>query len=220
MNLIRFEQSVANDLSYTIANRSLFGEVDVFAINIMGGAGSGKTSLIKAGVERLILDWRIGVITADPGGGRDAEHLRPCAECVAHIDTGLEGVLRPEQVHATLERFDLSRLDLVLIENVSSLIGPERFDLGQGANVVVFSVAAGHDKAAKYPAIVRMANLVVLNKIDLLDVMSFDLAAFRRDIHQLNPGAALLEISTLRRDGLEAWFDWLRAFRGSVAGAT
>jgi len=96
-----------------------------------------------------------------------------------------------------------------LIENISSLIGPAQYDLGQNAVVSLFSVAAGDDKAAKYPAIVRMADLVLLNKIDLLGVAPFNVAAFKAEVARLNPSADVIEASTLRGDGLETWFKWL-----------
>ncbi|MEZ0268385.1 MAG: hydrogenase nickel incorporation protein HypB [Phycisphaerae bacterium] len=202
--------STGADASDASAVRDLIRGAGAFAVNLVGGAGCGKTSLIKATVERLILDRRIGVITADPGTRHDFDRLAGCAERVVQVETGPEGALRPGHVRAALGRFDLGRLDFLLIENVSSLIGPERFDLGQDATACVFSVAAGDDKAAKYPAIVRMADVVLLNKTDLLDVMRFDVPAFRAGVRRLNPAAPLLELSTLRGDGLDAWLAWLR----------
>jgi len=210
MNTLRYEPPAGSDLSYSITNRELFRELGAFVVNIVGGAGSGKTSLIKTAIERLILSRRIGVITADPETRRDAERLVHCAEQVVQIVTGPDGLLRSGHIHAAIEQFNLASLDLLLIENVSSLIGPDHLDLGQNANVALFSVAAGDDKAAKYPAIVRMADLVILNKIDLLDIASFDLAGFSRDVRRINPAAPLIEISTLRGDGMDSWFDWLR----------
>ena len=205
----RLKPSSESDALSAAANRAVLRAAGVFTLNIVGGAGCGKTSLIKATVERRSLDLRVGVITADPETRRDAERLVGCAERVVQVETGPEGVLGPGHLRPAIARFDLRRLDLLLIENISSLIGPAQFDLGQDAVASVFSVAAGDDKAAKYPAIVRMSDVVVLNKTDLLGVVLFDMKAFRRDVGGLNSKAGVIEVSTLRGDGLDTWLEWL-----------
>jgi hydrogenase nickel incorporation protein HypB len=204
------------------ANRSTLRAAGVFAANVIGGAGCGKTTLIKGTIERLLPERRVGVITADPMAYHDAGRLAGCAERVVPVETGPDGgVLRPALVHDALGRFELRHLHLLLIENISSLTGPERFDLGQDAVVGVFSVAAGDDKAAKYPGVIRLADVVLLNKADLLGTVPFDRAAFRRDVAALHPSVPIIELSALNGHGMEEWMAWLRdreRWAAAVAG--
>jgi hydrogenase nickel incorporation protein HypB len=198
-------------LQVACSNHRRLADASVFAANLIGGPGCGKTSLLQVTVSRLILKRRVGIIAADPQTRIDADRLAALGEQVLQVGTGANGLLTGEHVRAALRRMDLARLDLVLIENVSSLIGPSQFDLGEDAKVALFSVAAGDDKPAKYPDVVRCADVVILNKTDLLALVPFDLDAFRGNVRRLNPGVRIIELSTLTGDGLDAWLDWLLA---------
>ena len=125
------------------------------------------------------------------------------------IDPGYNRMLSARLVQTALKRLDLSVLEVLLIENISSLIGPCEIELGEDAKVCMFSVAAGDDKAAKYPDVVQCARLIILNKMDLLSVMPFDTAAFENDVRRLNRSAEMIELSTRTGEGLDCWLDWL-----------
>jgi hydrogenase nickel incorporation protein HypB len=200
------------DAATTIAsaNRAQLERHGIFAVNIVGGAGCGKTSLIQATLSRLTPATRAAVITADPSSHDDARRLRGLAAQCAHVDTGPGRCLNANQVRGTLNQLRLGALDLLLIENVSSLIGPPENDLGETRRVAVFSVAAGDDKLSKYRDVVQWADVLVLNKTDLLASFEFDLDAFRKSLHRVKPDIACFELSAQSGDGVDAWVSWLR----------
>ena len=207
MDSISFE-SDAEDAAAR-CNRERLRHAGIYTINVIGGPGCGKTSLIEATMRHLLLKRRIGAIAADAFSRYDADRLSTLASQVLHVDPRDGSMLKASHVKAALARMDLSALDLLVIENVSSLVGPARIDLGEDAKVAVFSVAAGHDKAARHPDVVRAAEVVVLNKIDLLADASFDLTAFRQSVMRLHPAARVIELSTLTGEGVAPWADWL-----------
>jgi hydrogenase nickel incorporation protein HypB len=200
-------------------NREGLERSGVFAVNIVGAPGCGKTSLIRATLEGIDAGRRVGVIAADPSAHKDADRLEGCAGQVVQVNTGPCHYLDAAQFRHALDRLDLDSLDLLLIENVSSLIGPTEFDLGECKRVAMFSVAAGHDKLMKYAEAVRWADVVVLNKTDLLASFPFCLECFREQVRRVNAQAALFEISTLTKDGIEPWLSWLR-WESHHAGST
>jgi hydrogenase nickel incorporation protein HypB len=203
------------------SNRKLLREAGLCAVNLIGGAGCGKTALLQATGRALAGRRRVGVITAGPVSRGDRERIARLREPTVSVDPGAIGHLTARHVHSALARLDLANLDLMLIENVSSLPGPADVDLGEDAKVAVFSVAAGAHVPAKYPDLVRSSRAVVLNKVDLLAIAPFDLAAFRETVRGLNPSAALIETSVATGAGFAVWLDWLlnRAAIKSPAGS-
>jgi hydrogenase nickel incorporation protein HypB len=182
----------------------------VFAVNIVGGPGCGKTSLIRATLEGIDAGRRVGAIAADPSSHEDSDRLEGYASQIVQVNTGPGHCLDAAQFRDALDRLDLDSLDLLLVENVSSLIGPTEFDLGECKRVAMFSVAAGDDKLVKYSDAVSWADVVVLNKTDLLDSFPFRIECFRNQVRGANPQAALFEMSNLTSDGVEPWLSWLR----------
>lgn len=202
--------TVPNPASLAQANRQRLETAGVAALNIVGSAGCGKTSLIRATLQSLAGQVRVGVITADPGSNLDAQRLVGLADQAVHINTGHGHCLDAAQFSQALDTLDLDSLDLLLIENVSSLIGPADCDLGETKRVAVFSVAAGDDKLSKYQDVVQWADILVLNKMDLVESFPFDLGTFRRRLRRINPRLALFEISARSGDGIDCWAGWLR----------
>lgn len=209
------------------ANRERLRLAGVYTINLIGGPGCGKTSLIEATMRRLVLKRRVGAIAADAHSRYDADRLGVLGDQVVHVGPEGECALSAADVRLALDRLDLPALSLLMVENVSSLVGPGGIDLGEDAKVAVFSVAAGHDKPARHPDVVRGARVVVLNKLDLLAITPFDLETFRETVARLNPSATVMELSTLSGQGMDAWTDWLvdqspprRAGEGQVLAAT
>jgi hydrogenase nickel incorporation protein HypB len=201
--------ALASKLQVAQSNHQQLAGAGVFAVNLIGGPGCGKTSLLQETVRRLILRRRIGIIAADPQTRCDADRLAALGDQVLQVGTGTNSLLTAEHVRAALRRLKLGVLDLLLIENVSSLIGPAQFDLGEDAKVAMFSVAAGEEKPAKYPDVVRCADLIILNKTDLLAIATFNIAVFRSTVDRLNPHIEVIEMSTLTGDGVDAWLQWL-----------
>jgi len=192
-------------------NRREFDRQRVFCVNLMGGPGCGKTSWLERTLEGLAGEATVGVLTGDLTTTRDADRIARHTEHVAQINTGRGCHLEAHQVREGLDLLDLEALDLLVLENVGNLICPVAWDLGQHARVAMFSVPEGEDKPAKHPWIVLAADLVLLNKLDLLPYVPFDMEVFRRDLASVRDDVALLEVSAARGDGFDAWLRWLRA---------
>jgi hydrogenase nickel incorporation protein HypB len=191
-------------------NRQRLNEAKVFTVNVVGGPGCGKTSLIDSTIEHLKPDVNVGVIACDLTSHRDADRMIAHSPNVVQVNTGERGMPDATDLRAALDCLDLENIELLFIENVGALIGPVALDLGQDVTAAVFSVAGGHDKADKHAPLVRGAGVVVLNKTDLLSAVPFDLDTFRADVQRLNPHAPLCELSALRESGMDTWFAWLK----------
>jgi hydrogenase nickel incorporation protein HypB len=181
----------------------------VLALNMMASPGGGKTSIILKTVEALKNEFRIGVMDGDIVE-IDLEELRHMAIPVSLINTGGNCHLDANMVHAALPTMDLSALDVLIIENVGNLICPMAFDLGVHLKVVIASVPEGADKPYKYPSMFRGADVLLLNKMDLVAYQDFDVDYFRHGVEVLNPGVAFFAISCRTGEGMDAWVSWLR----------
>jgi hydrogenase nickel incorporation protein HypB len=190
-------------------NRDDFRRAGVFVVDVLGAPGCGKTALIERTIQSLAPGTRVGVIVGDLATQRDADRIARHTEQVVQVNTGKTCHLEANHVRRALAKIDLSRLDLLFIENVGNLICPVGFDLGQDAMVGMFSVSGGDDKAAKHPYLVCESSLLILNGIDLSPYVPFDLAGFRDDVQRLKPDARLLELSAKTGEGLEQWIGWL-----------
>lgn len=198
----------ANDL-IALENRKLLDEQGVTAVNIMASPGAGKTSLILRTIEALRGKLRVGVIEGDVAGRVDADKVAETGTPVVQINTGGGCHLDAPQVQNALQQLPLDRLDLLFIENVGNLICPTGFALGEHLNVMIANVPEGHDKPIKYPGMFTVVDALVLNKMDLMPYIDFDLDAFRTAFRALNAGAPLFEVSCTTGEGLKAWTEWL-----------
>ncbi len=191
-------------------NRGTLRRNGVSSFNIVGGPGCGKTTLILQTIARMLPELRIGVIAANSTVNPDIERFTAMAHQVARLESGGETFLTAADIQRGLARLDLTKLGLVFIENISLLLGPSDYDLGEEKRVAVFSVAAGAHEAAKHPQVVRWADAIVLNKLDLLSVGSFDLQSFRADVERLHPRTPLFVLSASRGEGFDEWIAWVR----------
>jgi hydrogenase nickel incorporation protein HypB len=187
----------------------------IFAVDIIGAPGSGKTALLEATLRGLQGRRRPAVLVGDLTTRRDGDRLARWCDQVVQISTGQGCHLEAHQIRDALTQVDLSRVDLLLIENVGNLICPVGFDLGQSAKVGVFATTEGEDKAAKHPYLVQSADLLLLNKIDLMPHLTFDRPVFAADVRLLNPTVPLLDVSATTGEGMDAWMEWL--IRGGKA---
>ena len=213
MKRIEVVQSIleANE-SIAARNQRLLDKQKVFAINIMSAPGAGKTSLILQTLSDFTNRLRIGVIEGDVASTLDAEKVKDEAEAVIQITTrnmSESCSLIANMINHALQSLPLEDLDLLLIENVGNLICPSEFALGEHKRVVVSSVPEGDDKPVKYPMIFADADAVVINKIDLLPYVEFDIPAFRRAVRELNPKAEFFEVSCKSGIGIDKWCSWL-----------
>lgn len=197
------------------ANRAAFAASGVRAVNLMSSPGAGKTTLLRETLRRLSNHMRIGIIEGDIETSLDAERLSGFGAEVSLINTGNgfggECHLDAPMVHSALHRLPLDDLDLVLIENVGNLVCPAEFDVGEDARAMVYAITEGEEKPLKYPVMFRSCELVLINKMDLLPHLGFDLDGFLANLRAVNPAAAVLEISARTGEGVDGWCDWLRA---------
>ncbi len=199
-------------------NQQLLDSHNVFAVNIMSSPGGGKTSLILQTMARLKGRLNIGVIEGDVASTVDAEKVQTEAKAVVQINTRNmpeSCSLMAAMIEPALKEMPLDNLDLILIENVGNLICPSEFTLGEHKRVVISSLPEGDDKPTKYPLIFVDAEAVIINKMDLLPYLDFDIAAFRRSISGLNPDAEIFELSCKTGEGIERWCSWLLQQAGS-----
>ena len=203
----------ANDREAT-HNREHFDRHGVLALNLMSSPGSGKTLLLEATIEALKDEFRIAVIEGDLETENDAARIRAKGVPAIQITTGSACHLDAHMVHGALHHLNLENVDILFIENVGNLVCPASFDLGQHRNITLLSVTEGDDKPAKYPVMFRAADLVLLTKTDLLPVLDdFDPARAENHLRNLANPAPALRLSAKKKDGLAAWFDWLRRER-------
>jgi hydrogenase nickel incorporation protein HypB len=191
----------------------MLNDAQVFTVDLIGGPGCGKTSLLEATLQRMH-DLRIGVIVGDLATARDGQRLAKYTDQVVQINTGKGCHLEAHHVHRAIEKLHLRSLDLLFVENVGNLICPVDFDLGQDVKVGVFSVCGGDDKPAKHTRLVQESSLLLLTKTDLLPHTDFDLKRFDSDVHRRNSTVELMKISVTSGVGLDLWLRWLE---GNVA---
>ena len=189
--------------------RARFGEHGILCLNLISSPGSGKTSLLERTLESLPQNERVAVLTGDIQTDNDARRLARFGFPVKQITTGGTCHLDARMIERGLEGWPLQDIDLLLIENVGNLVCPASYDLGEAAKIVVLSVTEGEDKPLKYPSIFFKSELLVLNKVDLLPYVPFNIAAAEENAHRIRPGMEVVRVSCLTRDGLRDWLEWL-----------
>ncbi|HXW44476.1 MAG TPA: hydrogenase nickel incorporation protein HypB [Streptosporangiaceae bacterium] len=191
-------------------NRGWLRERGILAINLMSSPGSGKTTLLERTTKDQAGRMMISVIEGDQETALDARRIQAAGSRVVQINTGVGCHLDADMVAQGLRSLDPPSGSIVVIENVGNLVCPALFDLGEEARVVLASVTEGADKPLKYPHMFRQADLVLLNKTDLLPYVEFDIKRYMADLRIAAPDALLLQISATTGDGIQAWYDWLR----------
>ncbi|WP_071459882.1 hydrogenase nickel incorporation protein HypB [Bacillus massilinigeriensis] len=192
-------------------NREIFQNTHTLVINLMSSPGAGKTTLLEETVRSLSDKYRIAVIEGDLATDRDADRIRAMGAQAVQINTHGGCHLDARMVAATLPEFDLEETDILFIENVGNLVCPSGYDLGQQHKVVVLSVPEGNDKIPKYPTMFLRTELVLLNKIDLLPYLDFNVDEAIADLMGINPESSLIQLSARTKEGLDGWFSWIEA---------
>ena len=192
-----------------LENRRLFDEKGVFVLNVMAAPGAGKTSLIERTIEALRDRLRIGVIDGDVASTIDADRIARLGIPAVQINTGGACHLDANMVRSALPKLSLDETDLLFIENVGNLICPTGFALGEHLKVMIASTPEGDDKPYKYPGMFTAVDVLVLNKVDLLPLLEFDMDYFRRGVEALNPDVAFFPVSCKTGEGIEEWAEWL-----------
>jgi hydrogenase nickel incorporation protein HypB len=207
---VTLEQKVLakNDL-IAEQNRRWLAERNILALNITSSPGSGKTTLLERSVGALVVNHPVTVIEGDQETLLDAERIRAAGARAVQVNTGAGCHLDADMVRRALETLDPAPDSLLFIENVGNLVCPAMFDLGEHSKLVVISVTEGADKPLKYPHMFAAAGLVVVNKVDLLPYVDFDLDVFERHVRSINPKAEILTLAAKTGDGIADWLDWI-----------
>ena len=191
-------------------NRARINAAGVFSINLMASPGAGKTSLIEQTLPLLKDKMRIAVVDGDIATSLDADRAAAAgAQASIQVNTGGECHLDAVMLHGALNQLDLKQFDLLMVENVGNLVCPAEFRLGTHKSVLIASVPEGADKPYKYPGMYRGVDALIINKIDLLPYVNFDMDYFRRGVEALNPGVITFPLSCRTGEGMDAWINWL-----------
>ncbi|HEX8868648.1 MAG TPA: hydrogenase nickel incorporation protein HypB [Lentzea sp.] len=194
-------------------NREWLAERDVLAVNLMSSPGSGKTTLLERTIRALAGDPVVSVVEGDQETAFDAERIRATGSRVVQVNTGAGCHLDAGMVARALDDLAPPPRSVVFVENVGNLVCPALFDLGERRRVVIASVTEGEDKPVKYPHMFAAADVVVLNKTDLLPHLDFDVDAFVRHLDRVNPRAGLIRLSVTAGTGFDVWTDLVRDWR-------
>lgn len=192
-------------------NRQQFQQSKTLVINMMSSPGAGKTTILEKTIERLAGQYHIGVIEGDLATERDADRIRALGAKAIQINTNGGCHLDARMVAKTLPEFDLTKIDILFIENVGNLVCPSSYDLGQDHKIAILSVPEGNDKIPKYPVMFRRTEMVIINKIDLLPYLNFSVEEAKHDLAAINPDSTLLTLSATTGEGMDEWIQWINA---------
>ncbi len=210
--MVQIEQDIlGKNNEYAAANRRWFSERGVLALNLVSSPGSGKTTLLTRTIQDIKKDLALSVIEGDQQTANDAERIRKTGVKALQINTGKGCHLDGHMVGHALEALAPEDNSVLFIENVGNLVCPSAFDLGEAHKVVILSVTEGEDKPLKYPDMFHAADLMILNKIDLLPYLTFDTRECIDYARRVNPGIKVLQVSATTGEGLSSWYQWIKA---------
>ena len=183
---------------------------EIFLLNLMSSPGSGKTTTLVSTIYELKDEMEIGIIEADIDSDVDARTIAKTGVKVIQLHTGGMCHLDAEMTRQGLEALDAEGLNFVVLENIGNLVCPAGFDTGATKNAMIISIPEGHDKPLKYPAMFKVVDVVLVNKIDAMEYFDFDLDVFTEYVHKINPEIEIIPISAKNAKGMEPWFHWIR----------
>jgi hydrogenase nickel incorporation protein HypB len=219
--IVRIERDIlGKNAAFARTNRARLTDRGIFTLNLVSSPGSGKTTLLVRSIEALAPRHAIAVIEGDQQTSNDAERIRATGVAAVQVNTGKGCHLDAHMVGHALDELAPPAASLLFIENVGNLVCPAAFDLGEAHKVVVLSVTEGEDKPLKYPDMFAAADLMLLNKTDLLPHLDFDLAACMANALRVNPGLQILPLSARTGEGLAAWIAWIEARATRFAAGT
>lgn len=192
-------------------NRQRFDRAGVKVVNLMSGPGAGKTTLLERTIRALGSTLRIGVVEGDIQTSLDAERIEGAGAAAVQINTDGACHLDANMVAAAVSDLDLEALELLVIENVGNLVCPAEFKVGEHAKAMILSLTEGDDKPSKYPLMFKESSVLLINKMDLLPHLDSDPDRIERDARALNPEIQVFRVSCRTGEGLDRWYDWLRA---------
>lgn len=210
--MVQIEQDIlGKNNEYADLNRQFFSEHGIMALNLVSSPGSGKTALLTRTLDALKTEFPLTVIEGDQQTANDAERIRQTGVKALQINTGKGCHLDAHMVGHAMEPLQPADDSLLFIENVGNLVCPAAFDLGEAHKVVILSVTEGEDKPIKYPDMFHASDLMLLNKIDLLPYLNFNIEQCKEYAYRVNPDIKILEVSAETGAGMDVWYQWIRA---------
>lgn len=190
-------------------NKAIFSKHGILAINMMSSPGAGKTTLLEKTLTDLKDKFKFAVIEGDLATNLDMERINKCNVPVVQINTGRGCHLNSKMINNVLSEFNLKNVDIMFIENVGNLVCPAGYSLGEDKRVVLISTPEGHDKPGKYPVILSSADLMVINKLDLMPYVDFDIDKAMFYATQVNNEIEIINVSCKTKDGIQKWYEWV-----------
>lgn len=192
-------------------NAAILKEKGIISFNLMGSPGSGKTKILERTIFILKKDFPIGVIEGDIAGSYDSERLKGLDIPVVQINTGGACHLEALMIKKGIENLPLDKIKILFIENVGNLVCPAEFELGIMKNVIVSSIPEGEEKSLKYPLMFRISHICLLNKIDLVEHVSFDVKKFEENVHSINSGLKIFGVSAETGENFNLWIEYIKS---------
>jgi len=209
--MVQVEQDIlGKNNTYANANRRLFASKGILTLNLVSSPGSGKTTLLTRTLQDLKDEMPLAVIEGDQETSQDADRIRETGVPAIQINTGKGCHLDAHQVGHAIEHLSPAEASVLMIENVGNLVCPAAFDLGEAHKVAILSITEGEDKPIKYPDMFHAADILLLNKIDLLPYLQFDIEQCIAYAQRVNPGIQVLQVSALSGEGMAEWYQWIR----------
>jgi hydrogenase nickel incorporation protein HypB len=205
------EEILSENDRAALTNRAQLDDAGLFGLNLMASPGAGKTSVIMATIRALEDELRIGYIDGDLASSIDVDKVAELGVPAVQINTGGQCHLDAFMMQGALPQLSLTELDLLVVENVGNLVCPSGFRLGVHRNVLIASVPEGDDKPYKYPSMYLGVDVMLLNKMDVIEAFDFDMEYFKRGVEILNPGLAFFPVSCKTGEGLDNWLAWVRS---------
>lgn len=215
--MVQIEQDIlGKNNQYAAHNRQYFAQHAILALNLVSSPGSGKTTLLTETLTRLQGKLPMAVVEGDQQTSNDADRIRETGVPALQINTGKGCHLDAHMVGHALESLSLEDGGILFIENVGNLVCPAAFDLGEAHKVAILSVTEGEDKPIKYPDMFHAADLMILNKVDLLPYLKFDVVKCEEYARRVNPNIQILHVSATSGEGMDGWLAWLQQQRKGI----
>lgn len=211
-NILVVEKILSANDRIAAENRAIFDAAGIKAFNLMASPGAGKTSLIEQTIKHLLPVMRLAVIDGDIATNLDADRAESAGAIAVQINTGGQCHLDAVMINFALKQMNLTDIEVVIVENVGNLICPASFQLGTHKSVLIASIPEGDDKPYKYPVMYRGVDALVINKIDLLPYVPFNMEYFRKGVEILNPGLVAFPLSCKTGEGLDNWIEWIKKY--------
>jgi hydrogenase nickel incorporation protein HypB len=208
-NILIVEKILSANDRIAAENRVIFDTAGIKTFNLMASPGAGKTSLIEQTIKRLQPLLKLAIIDGDIATNLDADRAEAAGAIAVQINTGGECHLDAVMINSALKQMNLKDIDVIIVENVGNLVCPASFQLGTHKSVLIASIPEGDDKPYKYPGMYRRVDALVINKIDLLPYVPFNMGFFQKGVEILNPGLVSFPLSCKTGEGLESWIQWI-----------